>query len=227
MPSYGCPARTRPATHADRVRATHDGRRDPRAPAGDPDRCRRSVVPMRYKRPRAPCVPASCARCFFACIGTVSARREPPGTGACADTPGGTRSPCPAAHAAPRKAQSLPQVGEEPLSSRDNAQRAKRARLPRLGQTYVNEPSHSHGCLPRHASQRCGCAAEPTLNVGSKRFTESYILGEIIKQTAQGAGETTAVHQQGLGNTAIVLNALTTGSIDVHPEYTGTIARKF
>src|SRR5450755_5047938 len=69
-------------------------------------------------------------------------------------------------------------------------------------------------------------AAEPPLNVGSKRFTESYILGEIIKQTAQGAGETTAVHQQGLGNTAIVLNALTTGSIDIYPEYTGTIARE-
>jgi osmoprotectant transport system permease protein len=68
--------------------------------------------------------------------------------------------------------------------------------------------------------------AEPPLNVGSKRFTESYILGEIIKQTAQVAGETTAVHQQGLGNTAIVLNALTTGSIDVYPEYTGTIARE-
>src|SRR5438876_3307471 len=68
--------------------------------------------------------------------------------------------------------------------------------------------------------------AAATLNVGSKRFTESYILGEIIKQSAQNAGETTAVHQQGLGNTAIVLNALTTGSIDVYPEYTGTIAKE-
>jgi osmoprotectant transport system substrate-binding protein/osmoprotectant transport system permease protein len=68
--------------------------------------------------------------------------------------------------------------------------------------------------------------AAPTLNVGSKRFTESYILGEIIKQSAKGAGETTATHSQGLGNTAIVLNALTTGSIDVYPEYTGTIARE-
>jgi osmoprotectant transport system permease protein len=64
------------------------------------------------------------------------------------------------------------------------------------------------------------------LNVGSKRFTESYILGEIVKQAAAAAGETTAVHQQGLGNTAIVLNALTSGSIDVYPEYTGTIARE-
>ena len=69
-------------------------------------------------------------------------------------------------------------------------------------------------------------AAEPTLNVGSKRFTESYILGEIIKQTAQAAGEATVTHSQGLGNTAIVLNALTTGNIDLYPEYTGTIAKE-
>ena len=68
--------------------------------------------------------------------------------------------------------------------------------------------------------------AAPNLNVGSKRFTESYILGEILKQTAQSAGETSATHSQGLGNTAIVLNALTTGSIDVYPEYTGTIAQE-
>src|SRR6266581_4706823 len=68
--------------------------------------------------------------------------------------------------------------------------------------------------------------AAATLNVGSKRFTESYILGEIIKQSAQNAGEATATHSQGLGNTAIVLNALTTGSIDVYPEYTGTIAKE-
>ena len=69
-------------------------------------------------------------------------------------------------------------------------------------------------------------AAEPALKVGSKRFTESYILGEIIKQTAQAAGEAGVTHSQGLGNTAIVLNALTTGSIDVYPEYTGTIAKE-
>jgi osmoprotectant transport system permease protein len=67
--------------------------------------------------------------------------------------------------------------------------------------------------------------AEP-LNVGSKRFTESYILAEIIKQTAGAAGEAQASHQQGLGNTAIVLSALQTGSIDIYPEYTGTIARE-
>src|SRR5689334_8012480 len=71
-----------------------------------------------------------------------------------------------------------------------------------------------------------GMAAEVPLNVGSKRFTESYILGEILTQTAQAAGEADAVHRQGLGNTAIVLGALTQGSIDIYPEYTGTIAKE-
>ncbi len=75
------------------------------------------------------------------------------------------------------------------------------------------------------------CAALPaaaqsaTLQVGSKRFTESYILGEIVAQTARGTG-TPVAHQRGLGNTAILLGALETGSIDLYPEYTGTIARE-
>ena len=63
--------------------------------------------------------------------------------------------------------------------------------------------------------------AEEPLRVGSKRFTESYILGEILTQTAAHTGP--AEHKQGLGNTAIVLGALRSGAIDVYPEYLGTI----
>lgn len=63
--------------------------------------------------------------------------------------------------------------------------------------------------------------ADQVLKVGSKRFTESYILGEILAQTAAPVVRTE--HRQGLGNTAIVLNALRTGAIDVYPEYLGTI----
>jgi osmoprotectant transport system substrate-binding protein/osmoprotectant transport system permease protein len=68
-------------------------------------------------------------------------------------------------------------------------------------------------------------AADASLQVGSKRFTESYILGEILTQSAQSAG-TPAAHSRGMGNTAILLNALESRSIDVYPEYTGTIARE-
>jgi osmoprotectant transport system permease protein len=64
-------------------------------------------------------------------------------------------------------------------------------------------------------------AAEP-LRIGSKRFTESYILAEVLAQTA--APHTAVQVKQGLGNTAIVYAALQAGAIDVYPEYTGTIA---
>ena len=66
-------------------------------------------------------------------------------------------------------------------------------------------------------------AASETITVGSKRFTESYILGEIAAQRIQAAGAT-AVHRQGLGNTAILFAALKSGAIDVYPDYTGTLA---
>lgn len=66
----------------------------------------------------------------------------------------------------------------------------------------------------------CSVAAAETLQVGSKRFTESYILGEILARVAG------ASHRPGLGNTAILYEALTSGAIDVYPEYTGTIARE-
>jgi len=64
-------------------------------------------------------------------------------------------------------------------------------------------------------------AADGPLVVGSKRFTESYILGEVVAQAAQP--HTAVQHRQGLGNTAVVLAALKAGAIDVYPEYLGTI----
>ena len=45
-------------------------------------------------------------------------------------------------------------------------------------------------------------AAEP-VKVGSKRFTESYILGEIVSQTLNARG-VAADHRQWLGNTGIL-----------------------
>jgi osmoprotectant transport system permease protein len=68
-------------------------------------------------------------------------------------------------------------------------------------------------------------APSQPLVVGSKRFTESYILGEIVRQTLVDAG-VPAQHQQGLGNTGILEQALASGAVDVYPEYTGTIVRE-
>ncbi len=62
------------------------------------------------------------------------------------------------------------------------------------------------------------------LRVGSKRFTESYILAQVIAQQATLHSVQAPKVLQGLGNTAIVYEALRSGSIDVYPEYAGTIS---
>lgn len=70
-----------------------------------------------------------------------------------------------------------------------------------------------------------GATQAAPLQVGSKRFTESYLLGELVTQTLTAQG-IAAEHRQGLGNTAILATALRQGQIDVYPEYTGTIVRE-
>ncbi len=67
--------------------------------------------------------------------------------------------------------------------------------------------------------------AADAVQVGSKRFTGSYVLGEIVRQTLQQAG-VAAEHKQGLGNTGILEQALASGAVAVYPEYTGTIVRE-
>jgi len=67
-------------------------------------------------------------------------------------------------------------------------------------------------------------SAEP-VRIGSKKFTESYVLGEIAKRTLNDAG-ISAEHRQGMGGTIILWQALRGGQIDVYPEYTGTIVQE-
>ena len=61
--------------------------------------------------------------------------------------------------------------------------------------------------------------------IGSKKFTESYVLGEIAKRTLTDIGIPTE-HRQGMGGTIILWQALHGGQIDAYPEYTGTIVRE-
>ncbi len=69
-------------------------------------------------------------------------------------------------------------------------------------------------------------AADSSLRIGSKRFTESYILAELLAQTAAPHTPTAPQVLQGLGNTAIVYEALRAGQIDLYPEYAGTISQE-
>ena len=89
---------------------------------------------------------------------------------------------------------------------------------------------------PDRRRAACGCgaggalavpasAAEPIV-VGSKRFTESYILGEIVRQTLRRAGHRGRRTSRGSATPASSRRRSTRGAIDVYPEYTGTIVRE-
>jgi osmoprotectant transport system permease protein len=75
-------------------------------------------------------------------------------------------------------------------------------------------------CIPSlHAQEQPPKA--PTITIGSKAFTESVILGEILKQRINTRAN--ALHVKQLGGTRILWDALLAGEIDAYPEYTGTI----
>ena len=70
-----------------------------------------------------------------------------------------------------------------------------------------------------------GAETPPTVRVGSKSFTESYILGEIAAQVIERTGEARVERRLGLGGTGITYHAIEHGAIDLYPEYTGTLSR--
>jgi osmoprotectant transport system permease protein len=77
------------------------------------------------------------------------------------------------------------------------------------------------------AAAICSLSQAPAapLRIGSKRFTESYVLGEVAKRKLELAGFQ-AEHRQGMGGTIIVWGALESGAIDLYPDYTGTVAEE-
>ena len=72
------------------------------------------------------------------------------------------------------------------------------------------------GCPPLDAA---------TVRIGSKAFTESYVLAEIALRTVENAG-VKAVHRPGMGGTIVLWQALRSGGIDSYPDYTGTIGEQ-
>jgi osmoprotectant transport system substrate-binding protein/osmoprotectant transport system permease protein len=67
-------------------------------------------------------------------------------------------------------------------------------------------------------------ASDRIIRVGSKSFTESYILAEIAAQVIERAGEARVDRQLGLGGTGLAYRAIASGAIDLYPEYTGTLS---
>jgi glycine betaine/choline ABC-type transport system substrate-binding protein/ABC-type proline/glycine betaine transport system permease subunit len=68
--------------------------------------------------------------------------------------------------------------------------------------------------------------SKPAITVGSKNFTEEFILGEIYAQALKAAGYKVK-KQLNLGSEQIALKAVKSGRVDGYPEYTGTALTSF
>lgn len=65
--------------------------------------------------------------------------------------------------------------------------------------------------------------AQPSVTIGSKNFTESYLLAEILAQKLEQT-DIQVERRFGLGGTKICFDALRNAEIDIYPEYSGTIS---
>lgn len=77
------------------------------------------------------------------------------------------------------------------------------------------------GCGNAGGGGQGGGGGGPTITVGSKNFTEQFVLGELYAQTLEANGFTVE-RQLNLGSEQIADGALQDGQIDFYPEYTGT-----
>jgi len=67
-----------------------------------------------------------------------------------------------------------------------------------------------------------GCAHRDRIVVGSKNFTESDLLGEIVAQQIERRTGLPVARRFHLGGTFVCHQAITAGQIDLYVEYTGT-----
>jgi osmoprotectant transport system permease protein len=67
-------------------------------------------------------------------------------------------------------------------------------------------------------------AADKAIVVGSKIFTEGYVLGEVAAQTIEASvPPVPVIRKLGMGSTGILFQSLSSGAIDVYADYTGTL----
>src|SRR4051794_23333140 len=64
-------------------------------------------------------------------------------------------------------------------------------------------------------------AGKPTVKLGTKNFTEQYIVAQLYAQALRAKGFAIEIKQD-IGSTEVADKTLTSGVIDMYPEYTGT-----
>jgi osmoprotectant transport system substrate-binding protein len=73
---------------------------------------------------------------------------------------------------------------------------------------------------PAHARPTAG----PTVIIGTKNFPEEFILGQLYKQALEAQGFKVS-YKENIGSTELIQTSLTSGKINMYPEYTGVIVQ--
>ena len=81
--------------------------------------------------------------------------------------------------------------------------------------------STSPTSTPSAANDQPG-KGKPAVTIGDKNFTEQYVLGELYAQALRAKGYTVKI-KSNIGSSEIIDKALTSGKLDMYPEYTGVI----
>jgi osmoprotectant transport system substrate-binding protein len=76
-----------------------------------------------------------------------------------------------------------------------------------------------------YAGAACSSSTErPTIVIGTKNFTEQYVLGQLYKQALEAKGFRVS-YRESIGSTELIHTSLTSGKINFYPEYTGVIVQ--
>ncbi|MEA2228055.1 MAG: osmoprotectant transport system substrate-binding protein [Solirubrobacteraceae bacterium] len=72
------------------------------------------------------------------------------------------------------------------------------------------------------ATPTAGDAAQAPLRIGTKNFTEQFVLGELYRQALETKGFPVEL-KLNVGSSEIIHEALTGGALDMYPEYLGVL----
>ncbi len=104
-------------------------------------------------------------------------------------------------------------------SSSSNTTGAGATATPSTGTTATG--TTSKGATPTTAAAGPG-KGKPTVTIGDKNFAEELILGQLYAQALRAKGFAVTL-KENIGASELVDKALTSGQIQMYPEYTGTI----
>jgi osmoprotectant transport system substrate-binding protein len=86
----------------------------------------------------------------------------------------------------------------------------------------TNTTSSSSGSVATTPAGGGEGASKPAVTIGDKNFAEENILGQLYAQALQAKGYKITL-KDNVGSSEIIYKALTSGRIDLYPEYTGTL----